>query len=96
MERFEYIEIQYRYNDRDCYKIIGRRCHGLDKITSDNGIFKLTDVFPGIKFNLESPTNKIKIRFQRNWDDYRFKEYSVEYNTNNKSLEKITAFNFQF
>jgi hypothetical protein len=37
-------------------KNIGRRYHDLDKIMSDNGIFKLTNVFPDI--------NTIKIRFQ--------------------------------
>lgn len=86
---FDRIEIYYR-----C-QCIGKRLHNLDKIISDNGIFKLTDVFPGINFNLyntATPRNKILIRFRRNTKDYRFKEFSVEYNINFKKLVDITNF----
>lgn len=84
---FERIEIYY------CSKCIGKRLFNLDKIKSENGIFKLSDVFPGIRFNVyNSPNDKIVIRFQRNPKDYRFKEFSVEYNKNFNRLDDIIKF----
>lgn len=84
---FERIELYY-YD-----KCIGKRLSNLDKIISENGIFKLSDVFPGIRFNVyNSPTNKLLIRFQRNTKDYRFKEFSVEYNKNFNELKDIIRF----
>jgi hypothetical protein len=84
---FERIEIYY------CDKCIGKRLFNLDKIKSVNGIFKLSDVFPGIRFNVyNSPNNKITIRFQRNPKDYRFKEFSVEYDKNFNRLDDIIKF----
>lgn len=84
---FERIELYY------CNICIGRRLFNLDKIISENGIFKLSDVFPGIRFNLyNSPKNKLLIRFQRNPKDYRFKEFSVEYNKNFNRLDDIIKF----
>lgn len=84
---FERIELYY------CSVCIGKRLFNLDKIVSENGIFKLSDIFPGIRFNLyNSPTNKLLIRFQRNPKDYRFKEFSVEYNKNLNRLDDIIKF----
>ena len=84
---FERIEIYY------CNKCIGKRLFNLDKVVSENGIFKLSDVFPGIRFNVyNSPSNKILIRFTRNPKDYRFKEFSVEYNKNFDRLDDIIRF----
>lgn len=84
---FERIEIYY------CNSCIGKRLFNLDKVVSENGIFKLSDVFPGIRFNVyNSPSNKILIRFTRNPKDYRFKEFSVEYNKNFGRLDDIIKF----
>lgn len=84
---FENIKIYY------CNECIGKRLFNLDKIKSENGIFKLSDVFPGIRFNVyNTPKDKILIRFQRNPKDYRFKEFSVEYNKNFNKLHDIIKF----
>lgn len=84
---FERIEIYY------CETCIGKRLWNLDKIVSENGIFKLSDVFPGIRFNVyNTPKDKILIRFKRNQKDYRFKEFSVEYNKNFNRLDDIIKF----
>lgn len=87
LEAFQRIELFY------CNNSIGKRLFKLDKIISKDGIFKLSDVFPGIKFNVyNSPTNKLLVRFRRNQDDYRFKEFSVEYNRNFNELKDIVKF----
>lgn len=76
--------IELFYNN----KCIGDRGYLLDKVFSDNGIFKLTDVFPGIRFSLYNTIaeKRIMIRFQTVFEPYKFKEFAVEYNTHSQVL----------
>lgn len=84
---FKRIELYY------CNECIGKRLYYLDKVISKTGIFKLKDVFPGIRFNVyNNPTNKLVVRFQRSNKPYKFEEFSVEYNKNFDKLEDIIRF----